>query len=90
MLHTDRVVVPHLFLATDIGMTASSVATAIVLGTIVLQVETKMAQITTTVATKNEMRHSAPSIPPSNPCLEEGKGKGNEGEGGGHCRGRWW
>jgi hypothetical protein len=43
LLHADRVVVSHLFPAMDIGLTASSVATAVVLGTVVLQVETKMA-----------------------------------------------
>ncbi len=34
-----------------------------------------MVPTTTTMAMMNEMRHSVPSIPLSNPCLREGKGK---------------
>ncbi len=54
LLHADGVMVSHLFLATDIGMTALSVATAVILGAIILQVETKMAPMMLTVATTNE------------------------------------
>jgi hypothetical protein len=53
--------VAHLFLAADIGVTALSVAAAIVLGAIIPWVETKMAPTTMTVATTNEMHHSSPS-----------------------------
>jgi hypothetical protein len=53
----------------DIGVMASSVPMAIVLGTVVLQVETKMVSTRMTMATTNEMRHGAPSTPPSDPCL---------------------
>jgi hypothetical protein len=90
LLHADGVVVSHPFPAMDISMTALSVAVAIVLGAIVLLVETKMVPTTTTVATTNEMHHGAPSTPPSDPCPRESKGKGNGGEGGRHCCGRWW
>ncbi len=69
----------------DIGVTALSVAAAVVLGAIIQQVETKMAP-TTTVVTTNEMRHGMPSTLPSNPCPREGEGKGDEGKGGDcHC-----
>ncbi len=88
LLHADGVLVSHLFPAVDIGITASSVAAAVVLGAIVPQVETKMASTTMTMAMKNEMHHDAPSTLPSDPCPREGKGKGNEGKDGGHrCRG---
>jgi hypothetical protein len=92
LLNADRVVVSHLFLAADIGVTASSVAAAVVLGTIVLQVEIKMAPTTMTVVTTNETCHSMPSTPPSNPHLREGKGecRGDEGKGGSPCHGRRW
>ncbi len=90
MLHADGVVVSHPFPAGDIGITASSVAGAVVLGAVIPQVETKMVPTTTTMTTTNETRHGAPSTPPSNPCPREGKGKGNEGESGRHCRGRQW
>jgi hypothetical protein len=69
-------------------MLASSVAAAVILGAVVPQVEAKMAPMVTTVTTMNETRHGAPSNPPSNPCLREGKGKSNEDEGGGCCCGR--
>jgi hypothetical protein len=46
LLHANGVVLSHLFLATDIGVMALSVAAAIVLGTVVLQVETKLAPTT--------------------------------------------
>jgi hypothetical protein len=87
-LQADGVVVSRLFLAADIGVMALSVATAIVLGAVVLQVETKIVP-TTTRATTNKMHHSAPSTPPSNLCLREGKGEGSEGKSGGNCCGRW-
>jgi hypothetical protein len=90
LLHANGVVVSHLSPAADIGMTDLSVITAVVFGTIVLRVETKMVQTTKTVATTKEMRHGTPSTPPTNPCPREGEGKGNEGEGGGHRRGRRW
>jgi hypothetical protein len=41
-----------------------------------------MAPTTTTVATKNETCHGAPSTLPSNPCPREGKDKGNESKDG--------
>ncbi len=66
----------YFFLAWDIGMMASSVAKAVVLGTVLLRVETKMAPMMTTMTTMNEMLHSTPSTPPSDPCPREGKGKG--------------
>ena len=67
--------VSHLFLATDIGMMATSVAAAVFLGAIVLQAETKTAPPTTTVVIMmNETRCGPPSTPLSNPCLREGKG----------------
>jgi hypothetical protein len=90
MLHTNGVVMSHLFPAMDIGGTALSVAAAIFLSAVVPQVETKTAPTTTAVATTNEMRHGAPSTLPSNPCLREGKSKGNEGKDGGHRCGRQW
>ncbi len=80
----------HLFPAADIGVTALSVAVAIVLGAIVPHVETKKTPTTTTMAMTNEMCHGAPSNLLSNPCLREGKGKGDEGEGGGLSCGKWW
>jgi hypothetical protein len=69
--------------AADIDVTASPVATAVVLGAVVQQVETKMVPTTTTVAMTNKMHHGAPSTLPSNPHPREGKSKGqaNEGEG---------
>jgi hypothetical protein len=79
-------VVSHLLPATDICVTALSVAEAAVLGAIILRVETEMVATTTTMVTTNETCHSAPSIPLSHPCLREGEGKGNEGAGGGGCR----
>jgi hypothetical protein len=88
--HPDGVMVSHLFPAADIGGMALSVTAAVVLSAIILQVKTKMAPMMMTVATTNEMHHGAPSTPPSNPCLREGEGEGNEGKGGGHQRGRWW
>jgi hypothetical protein len=90
LLHTDGVVVSHLFPAADIGVTASSVAVAIVLGAVIPQVETKMVPSTMTVTTTNEMCHGMPSTLPSDPCPREGKGKGDEGKGGGHRRRRRW
>ncbi len=88
MLHANGVVVSHLFPAVDIGMTALSVAAAIVLGAMVLQVETKMVPTRTTVTMMNEMHHGAPSTPPSNPC--PGKSKGHEGKDGSPLHGRRW
>jgi hypothetical protein len=82
LLHADKVVVSHLFPAADIGMMALSVAVAIVLGAVFPQVETKMAPTTATTGTTNERHHGAPSTPQSDPHPREGKGKGNEGEGG--------
>ncbi len=90
VLHANGVVVSHLFLATDICMEALSVAVAVNLGDVVLQAETKMVPTTKTVATTKETHHGAPSTLPSNPCPREGKSKGNEGKGGGHCYGRRW
>ncbi len=78
----------YLFPAVDIGGMASSIAATVVLGAIVLQVETKMVPTTTTVAMMNETCHGAPSTPPSDPCPREGEG--DEGEGGGCRRGRGW
>jgi hypothetical protein len=80
----------YLFPAVDMGVMASSVTAAIVLSPIVLQVETKMAPTTTTMAMTNKMHHSVPSTLPSNPCLRENKGKGDKGKDGGHCHGRQW
>jgi hypothetical protein len=67
LLHADGDMVSHLFPAADMGVTASSVAGAIILGTIVPRVEIKMAPMTTTVATTNETHHSAPSTPHHKP-----------------------
>jgi hypothetical protein len=83
LLHANGVVVSHLFPAAVISVEASSVTTAIVLGAIVLQMETKMVPTTTTVATANKMCHGMPSTPPSNPHPKESKGGGH------HC-GSWW
>jgi hypothetical protein len=80
----------HLFLVAYIGVMASSATLAVALGTVVTRVETKMAPMTTTMSTTNEMRHGAPSTPLSDPLPKEGKGKGEEGEGGGHHCGRQW
>jgi hypothetical protein len=73
-LHADGVLVSHLFPAVDINVTASSVATAVFLDAIDPRVETKMAPMTTTVATRNEMHYGTPSTPPSDPCPGEGEG----------------
>jgi hypothetical protein len=54
LLRADDVVVSHLFLTADNGVKASSVATAVVLGAVVPQVETKMVPTMTTVMTTNE------------------------------------
>jgi hypothetical protein len=83
-------VVSHLFQAADNGVLALVVAAAVILGAGVLRVETKMAPTMTTRAKPKEMCHITPSNPLSNPCLREGKGKGNQGKDGGHCRRRWW
>ncbi len=64
----------HLFLAADIGMRALSVAAAIFLGAVLLQVEMKTAPTTTTMATRNETHHGALSTPPFDPPPREGKG----------------
>jgi hypothetical protein len=90
LLHANGVVVSHLFPAADIAVTASSVATAAILGVIILQVTTRLAQTMMTMVMLNEMRQGVPSTQPFNPRPREGKGKGNEGEGGGHCCGRRW
>ncbi len=92
LLHANGVVVSQLFQAGDIGVMALSVAATIILGAVVLRVETKMAPTTTTVATTNETRHGMPSTLPSDPHPRKGKGegKGAEGKGGGHHHGRWW
>ncbi len=92
LLHANGVVVSYLFPAMDIGVTASYVAVAVVLGAILPQVENKMAPITMTVTTTNEMHHGAPSTLPSDPHPREGEGEGegNKGKGGGYCRGRQW
>jgi hypothetical protein len=90
VLHTDGVVVSHVFPAADIGMMALSISVAIVHGAIVLLLETKMATMTMTVVRINEMHHGPPSTPLSDSRLREGKGEGNERKGyGRHC-GRWW
>ncbi len=81
LLHANRVVVFHIFLAVEIGVMALSAAVTVILGASIPQVETKMAPMTMTVATTNETCHSAPSTLPSNPCPREGKGKDDEGEG---------
>ncbi len=61
----DGVVVSHLFLAADIGMTVSSVAGA----------ETaKTTPTTTTTAAMNGTRHSGPSTLRFDPPLREGNG----------------
>jgi hypothetical protein len=88
--HADGVVVSYLFLAANIGMTALSVAAAIILGAFAPQVETKMVPTTKTMATMNEMHHGAPSTPPSDPCLRKGKGDGNESKDGSRCCWRPW
>ncbi len=90
LLHANGVVVSHLFLAMDIGVTASSVAAAVNLSAVVPWVETKMPSTTTTVVTTNETHHGMPSTLPSNPSPREGEGKGNEGKDGGHCCNSWW
>jgi hypothetical protein len=90
LLHADRVVLSYIFPATDIGVTALSNTAAIILGTIFLRIETKLAPTTKTVAITNETRNGMPSNLPSDPCPREGKGKGNESKGGGHHRGRGW
>ncbi len=90
LLHANGVLVSCLFPAVDIGVTTLSVATVVILGAVVPRVETKMAPMMTIMATRNEMRHGAPSTLLSNPCPREDKGKGDEGEDGGHCRGRQW
>jgi hypothetical protein len=90
LLHADGASVSHLFPAADIGVTALSVAAVVILGTVVPQVETKIVPMTMIVATRNETRHGMPSTLPSNPRPREDKGKGDEGEGGGHCCGRQW
>jgi hypothetical protein len=90
LLHANGVVVSHLFPAADIGVTASSVAAAVVLGAVIPRVETKMAPTKLTVATMNETRHNVPSTLPSDPHPREGKGKVDEGKGGGHHYGRRW
>ncbi len=78
----------YLFPAADIGVMALSAAAAVVLGTFVLLVETKMVPTKTTVATTNGTCHGTPSTLMSNPPLREGKGKGNEGKDGGCHHGR--
>ena len=90
MIHANGVVVSHLILAVDIGMMASSVATAIVLGAVVPLVETKMVPTMKTMAATNETHHGPSSTPMLDPRAREGKGKGDEGKGGGHHHGRWW
>jgi hypothetical protein len=87
-LHAYGVMVSHLFPAVDISKTALFVGVAAILGTVVPQVETKIAPLTTTMAVMNEMHHCALSTLPSKPCLREGDG--DEGEGGGRHRGRQW
>ncbi len=90
MLRVDGVVVSYFLTAMDIGVMALSVATAVVLGAVVQQVETNMAPTTMTMMTTNETHHSAPYTPPSDSCPREGKGKSDEDKGGGcHC-GRQW
>ncbi len=89
-LYADGVMVSHLFLAVDIGVTASSVATAVFLGAVVPLVETKMAPTMTAMAATNKTLHGALSTPLSNPHPMKGKGKGNKGEDGGRCHGRQW
>ncbi len=76
--------------AMDIGITALSVAAAIILDAVIPRVETKMASTKTTMATTNETRHSVPSTPLSDPCPREDKGKGDEGKDGGRRHRRWW
>ncbi len=88
--HVNGVVVSHLFLAADISVTALSVATAVVPGAVVLQVETKMAPTTTTVTMANEMRHGVPSTPPSDPRPREAGGDEDENKGDSRCCGRLW
>jgi hypothetical protein len=85
LLHANGMLVSQLF-------TALSVAVGIVLGAEVLQAETKMVPTMMTLMMTNKTYHGAPSTPPSNPCPREGEGKGkvDEIEGGGPCRGRWW
>jgi hypothetical protein len=91
LLHTNGVMVSHLFPAVDIGVTALSVIVATVLGAVVPRVKTKMAPMMTTLATIDETCHSTLFTPPSDPCPREGMGKeANEGKGGGCCYGRWW
>jgi hypothetical protein len=81
LLHSDGVMVSHLFPAVDIGVMAATVIAAVILSAIVPQVETKMAPTTTSVATMNETCHGMPSTLPSDPHPREGKG--NEAECGG-------
>jgi hypothetical protein len=90
LLHIDGVVVSHFFPAADIGVTASSDATAIVLGTVVPKVVTKMAPTTMAMATMCELHHSMPSTLSSNPHPREGMGEGYKSKGGSHCCGRQW
>ncbi len=71
-------------------MMASSVAAAIIIGTIVLRAETKMAPRRMTLATMDEIRYSAPSILLSDPLRRKCMGKGVEDKGGGRRHERRW
>ncbi len=75
LLHVDGFVVSHLFPAADIGVAASSVAVAVVLGVIVLQVEKKIMPTTMTMATTNEMSQCGLHPTVQSPS-EGGKGQG--------------
>ncbi len=92
LLHADGVVVSPLFPAADIGVSASSVTAAVVLGAVIPRVETKMVPMKATVATTNETPHRTPStlLSDSHPREGKGKGKDDDGEGGGRRRGRRW
>ncbi len=68
LLRADGVVVSHLFPAANIGMTALSVATVVILGAFIPRVETKMVPTMTTMARTNETHHGTPSNMLSNLC----------------------
>jgi hypothetical protein len=90
LLHANGVVVSQLSPAVDIGVTVSSVAATIILASIVLRGETKMASTRKTVVRMNVTPHVAPSTLPSDSCPREAKGEGNKSKDGGCHHRRWW
>jgi hypothetical protein len=59
LLHANGFVVSYLLPAADIGVMALSVIAAVVLGAVVLRVETKLELMTTTMPTTRRALHSA-------------------------------